>query len=71
MKKKDLIKILEKYPDEIEICTYGYEGGYISEIEPTIKRIKRDVYDERWYGPHEEVKKDDECYSEAEEVIVL
>ena len=55
MKVGELHTILEQYPQEMEICVNGYEGGVGRLLETSIKVIKVawGVNPERYYGEHE------------------
>lgn len=56
MKVKDLITMISRYPDDMEVCVAGYEGGYsdVCNIEEANLALNYnpDVY---YYGPHERV----------------
>lgn len=60
----DLITELEKYPEDMEVVRPGYEGGYTDNLSLEVIKIKRNVNNEPWYGPHNE----DET---GEEMLVL
>ena len=55
MKVGELHTILESFPQEMEICVNGYEGGVGRLLETSIKVIKVewDVNTEYYYGEHE------------------
>jgi len=58
MKIKDLIKLLKKQDQELNVVVNGYEDGfdYITNLE--IIKIKKNVNTEWYYGCHAEIYED-------------
>ena len=56
MKIKELIKILEKFPPDLEIMVEGYEGGYEDIEDKRMRKLKLKKVDnhENWVGDYEE-----------------
>lgn len=56
MTVKELIKQLQKYPEDLEVVVTGYEGGYSDVSDLRKLNLKRDYNaGSYYYGPHEEV----------------
>ena len=56
MTVKELIQMLESYPNDLRVVVNGYEGGYddISPERISVTKIQLDVGTEEWEGQHEE-----------------
>jgi hypothetical protein len=54
MKVKELKEYLSKFPDDLRVMEYGYEGGYKDILEGEVKKIALEVNSEWYYGPHED-----------------
>ncbi len=55
MTVKELIQILESYPQDLRVAVSGYEGGF-DDIAPgriSVVKIQLDVGTEDWEGQHE------------------
>ena len=55
MTVKELIQILESYPNDLRVVVNGYEGGF-DDIAPeriSVTKIQLDVGTEDWEGQHE------------------
>ena len=53
---KELIQILESYPQDLRVVVSGYESGY-DDVTPeriSVINIQLDVGTEPWEGQHEE-----------------
>lgn len=63
-----LIEKLSQHPPDAHVIVPGYEGGYedVTDIEPT--KIKLNVHDEWYYGPHDDAKGDG---NDADETAIL
>ena len=55
MKVKELIKKLQKLPQDSLVMGSGYEGGYYDIEELSEAEMVLNVNTESYYGPHEEV----------------
>lgn len=55
-----LIDELRKYPPETRVMTDGYEGGLQDCRSPELLRVKLNVNDDWYDGPHENVTEDPE-----------
>ncbi len=56
MKVKELIEALQAYPQDLEVCRSGYEGGYAFATVVCPKELILDVHGEWYYGPHEDAE---------------
>ena len=52
MNVKELIKYLEKFPQDMSVMVRGYEGGFSDLDDGEVKLIQRDVHTESYYGTH-------------------
>ena len=55
MRVKDLIKALQKLPQNYEVMVDGYEGGVTLAYPPTIVEVALNANTEGYYGPHEPI----------------
>ncbi len=56
MTVKELIQILESYPNDLRVVMSGYEGGF-DDVAPeriSVVKIQLNVGTESWEGQHEE-----------------
>ena len=56
MTVKELIQMLESYPNDLRVVVNGYEGGYddLSPERILVTKIQLGVGTEEWEGQHEE-----------------
>lgn len=53
MKVKELIEQLKNFKEDAYVYMPGYEGGIYSPTSVTAIKVKLNVYEEWYYGPHE------------------
>jgi len=54
MKVSELIKNLQKLPQELEVIVNGYENGFDDVIEIELKHIDKNINTNWWDGRHEQ-----------------
>ena len=54
MTKAELIEMMSEYPNETMVVVSGYEGGKKDVTEVDQIKLKLNVNDSWYYGPHEE-----------------
>ena len=71
MKIKDLKKILDDYPDDLDIVVDGYEGGYDDLLRDNVHtlKIQRNVNNEWYYGDHDDPS--DVCDKKIEPALLI
>lgn len=52
MKVNELIALLSQMPTNADVVVKGYEGGVDDVASVTLVLIRRDVYEEWYYGRH-------------------
>ena len=71
MTVKELVKLLEKYPDDLRVVVNGYEDGY-DDISPervfTI-RIQLDAGTHDWEGQHGDPPYESEATTDGTEIV--
>lgn len=67
MNVSELTEILRGYPDGLPVVLDGYEGGYGDDVVFRLIRIKRNVNEESYYGPHDDADND----QDGETVLLL
>ena len=73
MTVKKLVKLLEKYPDDLRVVVNGYEDGYddISPERISTRKIQLDAGTHDWEGQHNVPPNDDESTDESKIVDAL
>lgn len=56
MTVKELIQILSELPKDQRVLVDGYEGGYCDILRAQIIKVKLNVHDETYYGPHDDIE---------------
>jgi hypothetical protein len=69
MKVKELIAILSKLDQELFVVTNGYEGGIEDITYVECIYLKLNVNEGYYYGPHEEVKTEEESECCAVKIV--
>jgi hypothetical protein len=52
MKVRDLIDILSRLPDDLDVFVQGYEAGWTPLTDVTQERVWKNKYNSKWDGPH-------------------
>ena len=71
MTVKELMKLLEKYPDDLRVVVNGYEDGY-DDITPeriSTTRIQLDAGTHDWEGQHNVPPYENEATTDDAEIV--
>ena len=73
MTVKELVELLEKYPDNLQVVVNGYEDGYddLSPERISTTKIQLDTGIHDWEGKHSDLPYVDEATTDAEIVEAL
>ena len=72
MKVKELIEKLQTVDPDLFVFIKGYEGGYDYIVfDPEEKKVALDVYEEWYYGRHDDAREGDETRTDIVKAIIL